>query len=213
MSLGERLMELRKAKHFSQEEVADRLNVTRQTVSKWELDQSTPDFDKIIPICQLYGIGTDELLTGKKPCKKEKENELDSEEEKFKGKKRAEGLAIGILLYFISIVWVSVTVAALNMNAVMASGVFLLICGIATSIIVYTQLVYKKTLTKQEKEEKKLFKQIEDIISIATVIIYLVISFITGAWHITWLIWLVYALVIEIVKLILSLRGDKDENI
>ena len=63
MSLGERLMDLRKKKGLSQEEAADKLNVTRQTISKWELDQSTPDFDKVKPICDLYGI---ELLSLKK---------------------------------------------------------------------------------------------------------------------------------------------------
>ena len=47
MSLGQRLIELRKEKKLSREEVAGKLNVTRQTVSKWETDQSTPDFDKI----------------------------------------------------------------------------------------------------------------------------------------------------------------------
>lgn len=58
MSLGQRLIELRKEKKLSQEEVAGKLNVTRQTVSKWETDQSTPDFDKILPLCELYGIST-----------------------------------------------------------------------------------------------------------------------------------------------------------
>ena len=58
MTLGERLTELRKKKNLSQEEVAEKLNVTRQTVSKWELDQSTPDFDKIVPICKLYNISS-----------------------------------------------------------------------------------------------------------------------------------------------------------
>ena len=66
MSLGHRLIELRKEKKLSQEEVAGKLNVTRQTVSKWETDQSTPDFDKILPLCELYGISTEELITGKK---------------------------------------------------------------------------------------------------------------------------------------------------
>ena len=50
-NLGEKLLELRKAKNLSQEEVAEKLNVTRQTVSKWETNQSTPDFDKIVPLC------------------------------------------------------------------------------------------------------------------------------------------------------------------
>lgn len=66
MNLGERLYELRKAKGLSQENVADILGVTRQTVSKWETNQTTPDFDKILPLCKLYEITTDELLTGEK---------------------------------------------------------------------------------------------------------------------------------------------------
>ena len=48
--IGEKLLELRKKKGLSQEEVAQELNVSRQTISKWETDQSTPDFDKIIPL-------------------------------------------------------------------------------------------------------------------------------------------------------------------
>lgn len=65
-NLGERLFELRKKKNLSQEEVAEKLNVTRQTVSKWETNQSTPDFDKIVPLCELYEISADELLKGEK---------------------------------------------------------------------------------------------------------------------------------------------------
>ena len=66
MDLGQKLFELRKGKNLSQEEVADKLNVTRQTVSKWETNQSTPDFDKIVPLCELFEISTEELLIGKK---------------------------------------------------------------------------------------------------------------------------------------------------
>ena len=54
MNIGEKLFELRKSKNLSQEEVAEKLNVTRQTVSKWETNQSTPDFDKILPLCELF---------------------------------------------------------------------------------------------------------------------------------------------------------------
>lgn len=66
MTLGNRLYEMRKEKGLSQEKTAEMLGVTRQTISKWETDQSTPDFDKILPLCELYGISTEELLTGKK---------------------------------------------------------------------------------------------------------------------------------------------------
>lgn len=62
MSLGQRLYDLRKATGLSQEKAAEQLGVTRQTVSKWETDQTTPDFDKIIPICKLYNVTTAELF-------------------------------------------------------------------------------------------------------------------------------------------------------
>ena len=61
MKIEDKLLKLRKEKGLSQEEVADRLNVSRQTISKWETGQSSPDFDKIIPICELYEISSDEL--------------------------------------------------------------------------------------------------------------------------------------------------------
>ena len=62
MGLGQRLIELRKSKQLSQEEVADKLNVTRQTISKWETDQSSPEFDKIIPLCELFETPVSEIL-------------------------------------------------------------------------------------------------------------------------------------------------------
>ena len=97
MSIGEKLLELRKQKQLSQEEVAYRLNVTRQTISKWETDQSTPDFDKIIPLCELYEISADELLTGKKNLE---EIVSENDEEEIRKKKKAKGISISIFIYF-----------------------------------------------------------------------------------------------------------------
>ena len=83
MSLGQRLYDLRKATGLSQEKAAEQLGVTRQTVSKWETDQTTPDFDKIIPICKLYNVTTAELFG------EEKENDysynIDSNTEQTDG--------------------------------------------------------------------------------------------------------------------------------
>ena len=216
MSLGQRLIELRKEKKLSQEEVAGKLNVTRQTVSKWETDQITPDFDKILPLCELYGISTEELITGKKVVIQEEKQEKTKEEiisdTPEKKSKRVKGLVIGILIYFVAISWIMVSIPVIKMNPIVSSAIFLLICGIATCLIVYTQIMYKKEKTEKEKEKSKLYKQIEDIVAIITTIIYLIISFSTMAWHITWIIWLVYALVMEIVKLIISMKGDQNEE-
>lgn len=64
MSLGEKLLDLRKKAGLSQEEVADKLGVSRQTVSKWETDQTVPELIKAKLLCQLYNISYDYLISG-----------------------------------------------------------------------------------------------------------------------------------------------------
>lgn len=62
MNLSEKIMMLRKKEGWSQEELASRLNISRQSVSKWESGQSLPDIDKIILLSQLFHVTTDYLL-------------------------------------------------------------------------------------------------------------------------------------------------------
>lgn len=64
MTLGERIQLLRKQRKMSQEELGEKLEVTRQTISKWELDQSTPDLDYIIAISEFFDVTTDYLIKG-----------------------------------------------------------------------------------------------------------------------------------------------------
>lgn len=65
MNFNNRLYQLRKQKGFSQEELANRLNVSRQTISKWEVGDSTPDMEKLIAISDLFNVSLDNLITGK----------------------------------------------------------------------------------------------------------------------------------------------------
>ncbi len=60
--LGNKLYELRKKNHLSQEELAEKLGVSRQAVSKWECGESLPDTDNLITISRLYGVSLDELV-------------------------------------------------------------------------------------------------------------------------------------------------------
>ncbi|MBQ7098908.1 MAG: helix-turn-helix transcriptional regulator [Oscillospiraceae bacterium] len=67
MEFGKRLYELRKKAGLSQEELAEVLDVTRQTVSKWEVGDSTPDMAKLIAMGAFFGICLDELVLGRPP--------------------------------------------------------------------------------------------------------------------------------------------------
>lgn len=62
MILADKIIELRKRSGWSQEELAGRLGVSRQAVSKWESAASIPDLDKILKLSQLFGVSTDTLL-------------------------------------------------------------------------------------------------------------------------------------------------------
>lgn len=219
MNIGEKIFELRKEKKLSQEEVAEKLNVTRQTVSKWETNQSTPDFDKIIPLCELFEISTDELLRGVKKDETENEKSETKKEEvtellddETKKVRRAKGISISIFIYFISVVWILISIPLLNINPILSTAIFLLICGIATYLIVYTNMIYKVKKTEEEIKVSNIEKQINEIIAIIILIIYLILSFSTMAWHITWILWLVYAIIEEIIKLVFMLRRNKNEE-
>lgn len=68
MDFNNKLYELRKQKGLSQEELANRLNVSRQTISKWEIGDSAPDLEKLVAISDLFGISLDELVHGEAPA-------------------------------------------------------------------------------------------------------------------------------------------------
>ena len=72
MELGNKIIKLRKREKLSQESLADKLNVTRQTISNWELNITKPDINQIKKISKIFNISIDELL----------ENELKSNDKK-----------------------------------------------------------------------------------------------------------------------------------
>ena len=65
MTIGQKITHLRTAMDISQETLADKLSVSRQSVSKWEMDQAQPQIDKILQLCELFNISADELLYDK----------------------------------------------------------------------------------------------------------------------------------------------------
>lgn len=62
MKLAEKIQDLRKKNGLSQEQLADNLGVSRQAISKWESEQSTPDIDKIVLLSETFHVSTDYLL-------------------------------------------------------------------------------------------------------------------------------------------------------
>ena len=108
MKLEEKLMKLRKENAWSQEEFADKLNVTRQTVSKWELGQTTPDTDNLTKIASIFGISVNDLLD-------ENTNPI---EENSKVNNNNNGRPIKILLLIAILIVVFLGIGAITINKI-----------------------------------------------------------------------------------------------
>ena len=78
MNIANRIQYLRKTKGMSQEELAYKIGVSRQAVSKWESEQSTPDLEKIIMMSELFEVTTDYLLKGIEPVNKNNRKTIHS---------------------------------------------------------------------------------------------------------------------------------------
>ena len=64
MELGNRIKELRKAQNINQDELAEKLFVSRQTISNWENDKSYPDIQSVLLLSEIFGVSVDQLLKG-----------------------------------------------------------------------------------------------------------------------------------------------------
>lgn len=76
MSLGETIYTLRTRRNLSQGDLAEQLDVSRQSISKWETDRSVPELDKLVKMSRLFGVSLDELVLGaeKGPAEERGEN-------------------------------------------------------------------------------------------------------------------------------------------
>ena len=174
-TMGSFLAALRKAKGMTQQEVADRLNVSNKTVSKWERDEGCPEIMMLPLIAELYSVTVDEILRGERITKEEKTEIKDTKSEKqikylidrattkFKNLSIVSvvlGVAgvllaytIGDMLYDFKFLWVGLLIALLLASAsviVIAIAVNNLLSGINDEEIINSDTLQatKKTCVK-----------------------------------------------------------------
>lgn len=134
MSFSENLQTLRKANNISQEQLAERLDVSRQAVSKWETDGGYPEMDKIIALCSLFGCTMDELITGKISAdRSDDRKQYDEHYNRF-----AKGIALGVGLIIFGMAMVVLLSAISMIELIKALGVtaMLMCIGVAVAIFI-----------------------------------------------------------------------------
>jgi transcriptional regulator with XRE-family HTH domain len=101
MSLGENLQFLRKKENITQEQLAEQLNVSRQSVSKWESDSAYPEMDKLLQLCNLFHCSMDDLVQ-KEISQVYIEDKADYDNH-FNEFSKYVSLAVGIILFGLSV--------------------------------------------------------------------------------------------------------------
>ena len=125
MNMADRIQHLRKSKGISQEELADKIGVSRQAVSKWESEQSAPDIEKVILLSDFFDVTTDYLLKGIEPV-------LENTTEKSDA--RIFSL-VGSLLNFIGLVAAIMIWIEEQTPISVAAGLILMAAGIMLFVI------------------------------------------------------------------------------
>lgn len=217
MTIGVKIQTLRKQKGMSQEQLAEALGVSRQAVSKWEAEQSVPDIDKIIAICDFFGVTTDYILRGVELTSPQPEptpvytyntSETEvKEEDTAKRKKSALLLAIAIMMYILCVI------PPIIFEDILGVVLMFIMIAAATGIIVYRAITNSKD-KKEEKEEKlenPVLKAVKSGVWAVATVIYLAISFLSGAWHITWLVFPITSAIVNIIEACFDLKDGENK--
>lgn len=204
MSIGEKIYDLRKKKNMSQEDLASVLNVSRQTISKWETGESNPDFDKIVPLCNFFEISTDEFLKGSNPI-------LEEKIERVNNKNKALTFSMCIVIFIVMCILIEVF-ESIEVDESITTIISIACIGAISIILIYYFLSKPfEQISIKKKESIQRRNLISSIINLTILIVYLINSFIWG-WEYTWIILIVGLLIKKIIFLILLLKEDKKEN-
>ena len=109
MKLGEKVLKLRKKINISQEQLGDQVGVTRQTISNWELGETSPNPEQLKLLSKALNIGIDELLENNiKSVEKDKVDKTGNDSNKIIKILKTIGIIIGIILFFFLVIVVSI---------------------------------------------------------------------------------------------------------
>lgn len=173
MILADKIINLRKKSGMSQEELADKLGVSRQAVSKWESTQSIPDLDKILLMSKLFGVSTDFLLKDELEVEEVKQIDdgIDTDKKKvtmemandFISKKfeTSKSIAFGVFLCIISPITLIIlgglcSIYPLNENLMCGIGLITLFILVAIAVALFISSANK--LKEYEFLETELFE-------------------------------------------------------
>jgi len=212
VDIANRLVELRKVNNLSQEELADKLGISRQAISKWERAESSPDTDNLINLSRLYGVSLDALLATDseipRPKKAEDIEELEATlKEKFQELKvklepvRKQAIAVSRRVFGIYLIMALVAVTAhiiMGFAGDLWHPGWIIYLAIPLAISAYEGVIIIK------RKKCVLCGLLVFCYPVLVLAIYLAVCFSVGLWHPLWLMFLTipvyYTIIINLLK-------------
>ena len=216
MTIGVKIQNLRKQRGLSQEQLAETLGVSRQAVSKWEAEQSVPDIDKIILICEYFGVTTDYILRNEEMSCMEaiqsintNKNE-DKEESKENEKKSALLLTVAVMLYILCAVPIIIIPNQVGLV------LLLVMVAVATGMMIFRSRLNSSDKRDEIEEEpptpeNPILKAVKRCVWVLAIVVYIVISFSSGAWYITWLVFPITGAITDVIEACFDLKGGDNK--
>ena len=206
LEIANRLVELRKKSGLSQEQLADKLGLSRQAVSKWERAEASPDTDNLILLAKLYGISLDELLKTDAKEEEIRQETIDREEEKKECKKeltpRDKKYMMIERIIFISFLLGGLAtyllVSSLLKESIYWSSLWVLILAgpIFSSIV---NALWHKKITNF-------------LYPLLMVVIYILLGFYLNLWHPAWVVFITIPIFYVIASIIDKRKGHYKED-
>lgn len=143
MDFSEKLVTLRKAKDLTQEQLAEKLNVSRQSVSKWESGQAVPELDKIVALSAVFDVTTDYLLKASEIDDLSVKTEmLEKQQEQMLAREQRQGKIRECILYGIVIYLVFLAVCLVERNYYWEWGIWNISIFIAEFLIATAVVIF-----------------------------------------------------------------------
>jgi len=174
--IAELLISLRKQRGLTQSDLADRLDISFQAVSKWERGENLPDAFTLVELARIYGITVDEILNGK----------VIEKEDIAKDSKRRKMILV-IAIAMIIVAPVSIFLYGVE-NYQIYVPTILIIIGISVGMMIYVGLNSERKITYEVEDKEQ--KRKEEIIYAICAGIFLFLGLVFGLFHIAWIIFI-----------------------
>ena len=186
IEIADRLIKLRKKYGYSQEELADKLGLSRQAVSKWERAEASPDTDNLICLAKLYGVSLDELLATDEDIdtiveEQVKDAPADDEAPKAEAKKDDHIVINDDGIFVKSKNGSSVSITDDGIKCTSRDG---------------------KTVKKMPDKAMAIIGSIEAILCLLATVAYILLGALLGLWHCAWAVFFVPEIICSILRAI-----------